>query len=77
MRTWASFYLSLVIALVFALMGFFYLLPNVYHPFSPDTVLHTTPHLTFAALFWALAGLAIVLGSLVRPDSRKAPDNDD
>jgi hypothetical protein len=77
MRNWASFYLSLAVAFVFALMGFFYLIPGVYHPFSADTVLHTTPHLTFAALFWGLAGLTVVLGSVVRPDRRKPPETED
>jgi len=70
MRRWSTFYLALVVALVFALMGFYYLLPNVYHPLSPDTVLHTTPHLTRAAIFWVLAGLTIILGSFVRPYDR-------
>jgi hypothetical protein len=67
MRRWSTFYLAMVVALVFALIGFYYLLPGVYHPLSPDTVLHTTPHLTIAAVFWVLAGISIVLGGLVRP----------
>jgi hypothetical protein len=71
MRSWGSFYLALVVALVFALIGFYYLLPNVYHPLTADTFLHTTPHLTPAAVFWVLAVIAIVLGGLVRPGARK------
>lgn len=67
MRSWSSFYLSLVVALVFALLGFFYLIPNVYHPLSADTLSHTTPHLKHAAAFWLAAGLAIILGRFVRP----------
>ena len=70
MRGWSTFYLALVLALVFALVGFFYLVPNVYHPLSADTVSHTTPHLKHAAFFWVLAALAIVLGRLVRPSGR-------
>lgn len=71
MRSWGSFYLALVVALIFALVGFYYLLPNVYHPLTADTVLHTTPHLTPAAICWLLAVIAIVLGGLARPEPRK------
>ena len=71
MRSWGSFFLALVVALVFALIGFYYLLPNVYHPLTADTFVHTTPHLTPAAVFWVLAVVAIVLGGLVRPGSLK------
>lgn len=70
MRSAATYYLSILVALVFAFLGFYYLLPNVYHPLSPDTVLHTTPHLTIAAVFIALAALTIVLGRLVRPERK-------
>ena len=70
MRGWSTFYLALAVALVFALIGFYYLLPSVYHPLSADTVLHTTPHLTLAALFWLLAGVSIVLAGFVRPSER-------
>jgi uncharacterized protein YjeT (DUF2065 family) len=70
MRRWSTFYLALAVALVFALIGFYYLLPGVYHPLSADTVLHTTPHLTLAAIFWLLAGVSIVLGGFVRPSER-------
>ena len=70
MRSAATYYLSILVALVFAFLGFYYLLPNVYHPLSADTVLHTTPHLTLAAIFIALAALTIVLGRLVRPERK-------
>jgi len=70
MRSAATYYLSILVALVFACLGFYYLLPNVYHPLSADTVLHTTPHLTIAAIFIALAALTIVLGRLVRPERK-------
>lgn len=71
MRSWGSFYLALIVAIIFALLGFYYLLPDVYHPLTADTVLHTTPHLTPAAIFWLLAVIAIVLGTLARPEPRK------
>ena len=70
MRRWGSFWLALIVALIYALMGFYYLLPSVYHPLTADTVLHTTPHLTYAAIFWALAGIAIILGRFARPAGR-------
>ncbi len=70
MRRWSTFLLAIVVALVFALIGFYYLMPGFYHPLSADTVKHTTPHLTIAAVFWVLAGITLVLGSFVRPIER-------
>jgi uncharacterized membrane protein len=67
MKNWSGFFLALVVALVFALIGFYYLVPGVYHPFSTDTFGHTTQHLTPAAAFLALAVVALVLGRFVRP----------
>ncbi|HZC76296.1 MAG TPA: hypothetical protein VE258_01025 [Ktedonobacterales bacterium] len=70
MRSWSTFYLALVLALVFAFLGFLYLVPSIYHPFTADTISHTTPHLKAAAAFWLLTVLAIVLGRIVRPSTR-------
>jgi hypothetical protein len=63
--------LALIVALVFALIAGFYLVPGVYHPFSSDTVTHTTPHLTLSAVFGALAIVTLVLGQLARPKDRR------
>lgn len=63
----AAYYLAVVVALVFAFLGLYYLLPDVYHPLSADTVLHTTPHLTVAAIFFAVTVLTLILGRMVRP----------
>ncbi len=38
MRSWSTFYLALVLALVFAFLGFLYLVPGIYHPFTADTL---------------------------------------
>jgi hypothetical protein len=62
--------LSLIVALIYALIAGFYLVPGVYHPFSDDTVTHTTPHLTLSAIFGALAVVTLVLGQLARPKDR-------
>ncbi len=67
MKNWSAFYLALMVAFVFALIGFFYLYPGIYHPFSADTFSHTTGHLKHAAAFWVLAVLAIVLSRYVGP----------
>ena len=67
MKSGASFYLAVLVALVFAAIGIYYLVPGVYHPLSADTFYHTTPHLTIAGICWALAALALILGSLARP----------
>ena len=64
------FTLALVVALIYALIAGFYLVPGIYHPFSSDTVLHTTPHLTLSAIFGALALLTIVMGQLSRSKDR-------
>lgn len=70
MRSSAAYYLSIVVALVYAFLGLYYLLPSVYHPLSADTVFQTTPHLTIAGVFIGLAALTIVLGRFVRPESK-------
>jgi hypothetical protein len=62
--------LALIVALIYALIAGFYLVPGVYHPFSTDTVTHTTPHLTLSAIFGALAIVTLVLGQLARPKNR-------
>jgi hypothetical protein len=62
--------LSLIVALIYALIAGFYLVPGVYHPFSSDTLTHTTPHLTLSAIFGALAVVTLVLGQLARPKDR-------
>lgn len=69
-RRGGVFFLALVVALIYALIAGFYLVPGVYHPFSNDTVLHTTPHLTLSAIFGALAVITLVIGQLSRPRSR-------
>lgn len=70
MRSSAAYYLSILVALIFASLGLYYLLPNVYHPLSADTVLQTTPHLTIAGIFIALAAVTIILGRFVRPERK-------
>jgi uncharacterized membrane protein YedE/YeeE len=65
-----TFVLAMIVALVYALIAGFYLVPGVYHPLSDDTVIHTTPHLTLTAIFGALAVLSLVLAQLSRPRSR-------
>ena len=69
MRTASAYHLAIVVALVYALLGLYYLTPSVYHPLSADTFGHTTPHLRHAALLWALTVLAIALGRYVRPET--------
>jgi len=62
--------LALIVTLIYALIAGFYLVPGLYHPFSDDTITHTTPHLTLSAIFGVLALLTLVLGRLSRPKSR-------
>jgi hypothetical protein len=74
MKNASAYYLSIVVALVFALLGFYYLTPGVYHPLSADTFGHTTPHLKHAAVLWALTVVAIVLGRFMRPGTTEGRD---
>jgi hypothetical protein len=66
-RRSGDFVLSLIVTLIYLLIAGFYLVPGVYHPFSNDTVIHTTPHLTLSAIFGALALVTLVMGQLSRP----------
>lgn len=72
MKNSGDFVLSLAVTLIYLLIAGFYLVPGVYHPFSGDTVTHTTPHLMLSAIFGALALLTLVMGRLARP---RAPYN--
>ena len=67
MRTGGVFTLALVVTLIYVLIAGYYLVPGVYHPFSSDTVTHTTPHLTLSAIFGALALVTLIMGQLSRP----------
>ena len=67
---WSRFYLALVVALVYGAIGVFYLVPNIYHPFSGDSVHQTQPHAVYAGIFIALAILALVAGGFSRPPAR-------
>lgn len=64
MRGSGSLILAVVVALIFAGIGIFYLVPNLYHPLSPDTYSHTTAHLKPALAFFLAAVVALVLGRL-------------
>jgi uncharacterized membrane protein YphA (DoxX/SURF4 family) len=66
-----AFMLSLVLALVYAAMGIFFLLPGVYHPFSTDTVNITHAHVPAAGVFLACAMIALILGGIVRLSPRR------
>ena len=70
MKNWSGFFLALVVALVFALIGIYYLVPNAYHPLSDEAFGQATPHLTIAAAFLGLAVLALVLSRFVRPNTK-------
>ena len=59
--------LALIVTLIYALIAGFYLVPGFYHPFSSDTVTHTTPHLILSAIFGTLALLTLLMGQLSRP----------
>src|SRR5690242_3525064 len=64
MARWPTFLLSFILALVYAGMGIFFLLPGVYHPFSSDTVNFTQAHLPAAGVLLACAMLALLLGAI-------------
>ncbi|HEY7782036.1 MAG TPA: hypothetical protein VIC85_17740, partial [Ktedonobacterales bacterium] len=66
MAQWSVFYLSIILAVLFAVIGAFYLVPGWYHPFSTDTIGITHAHLKHAALFLALAIGAVVAGRFAR-----------
>jgi hypothetical protein len=71
MARWPTFVLSFILALVYAGMGVFFLLPGVYHPFSSDTVNFTQAHPPTAGVFLACALLALVLGAIAQLSPRR------
>jgi hypothetical protein len=71
MARWPAVLLSIVLALVYAGLGVFFLVPGVYHPFSSDTVNITHAHLPAAGVFLACAMLALIMGGISRLSPRK------
>ena len=71
MRGSGNLILAVVVALIFAGIGLFYLIPGVYHPLSPDTYSHTTAHLKFALAFFVAAVVALVLGRVASAEPRE------
>lgn len=71
MRGSGNLILAVVVALIFAGIGIFYLVPGVYHPLSPDTYSHTTAHLKLALAFFLAAVVALVLGRLAGSERKE------
>lgn len=67
---WSAFYLAMVLALVYVVIGLFYLYPAVYHPFTSDTINETHAHLTNAGISLALAVCSVIAGRFARPSAR-------
>jgi hypothetical protein len=63
--------LSIVLAVVYAGLGVFFLVPGIYHPFSSDTVNITHAHAPAAGIFLACAMLALLLGGMIRLAPRR------
>ena len=64
MRGSGNLILAVVVALIFAGIGIFYLIPGVFHPLSADTYSHTTAHLKHALVFFVAAVVSLVVGRL-------------
>ncbi len=71
MARWSGFYLAFLLALIFAALGVFYLIPGVYHPFAGDTLDQTHTHLKDAAVYLTLAVLAVIAGRFTRPTTKE------
>jgi hypothetical protein len=71
MARWSAFYLAFLLALIFAALGVYYLIPTVYHPFAGDTPDQTYLHLKDAAVYLTLAALAVIAGRFTRPPTKE------
>jgi hypothetical protein len=71
MARWSAYYLAVVLTVLFAAIGVYYLVPGWYHPFSSDTLTQTHAHLTFAAIFLALALLSLITGRFSQPPNAR------
>lgn len=71
MRRWSPVALAAIVALIFTGLAVYYAVPVVYHPFTSDTVLTRSAHVLPAVVFLALAGVAALLGRLLRPNARE------
>lgn len=70
MRGSGNLVLAVIVALIFAGIGLFYLVPGVYHPLSPDTYSHTTAHLKPALVFFVAAVVTLVLGRVASAEPK-------
>lgn len=71
MRGSGNLILAVVVALIFAGIGIFYLVPGVYHPLSADTYSQTTAHLKHALAFFVAAVLTLILGRLASVERKE------
>ena len=66
-----AFLLSIVLTLVYAGLGLFFLVPGIYHPFSSDSVNITHAHATEAYVFLGCAAVALILGGIAQLAPRR------
>jgi hypothetical protein len=71
MARWSAFYLAVLLTVLFAAIGVYYLVPGWYHLFSSDTIGQTHAHLTPAAVFLVLSVLALIAGRFSRPPTTR------
>lgn len=71
MRGSGNLILAVLVALIFAGIGMFFLVPGVFHPLSADTYSHTTAHLKHALAFFLAAVVSLVLGRLASAESKQ------
>lgn len=71
MRGSGNLIFGVVVALIFAGIGIYYLIPGMYHPLSADTYSHTTAHLKHALAFFLAAVVSLVLGRLASAESKQ------
>lgn len=71
MRGSGNLILAVLVALIFAGIGMFYLVPGVFHPLSADTYSHTTAHLKHALVFFVAAVLTLILGRLASVERKE------
>lgn len=71
MRGSGNLILAVLVALIFAGIGMFYLVPGVFHPLSADTYSRTTAHLKHALVFFVAAVLTLILGRLASVERKE------
>jgi hypothetical protein len=67
--SYVIFYGSLILLAIFVGLGIYYLVPEIYHPFTSDTATQSYAHVKWAAASFVGAIIFLIVARLARPNA--------